>query len=51
MIPKYVVFNTNKLDKHGKALPVVQGDDLTELQKAFPGTAYAIKPTTDREEW
>lgn len=50
-IPKYVVFNTHKLDKNGYALPVDQGDNLTELKNTFAGAAYTIKPTTDREEW
>ena len=33
-IPKYVVFNTNKLDRNGRALPIAQGDDLKKLREA-----------------
>ncbi|APS41301.1 hypothetical protein FOL01_0442 [Weissella jogaejeotgali] len=53
-IPKYVVFNTNKLDRHNRALPTDQGDDLNELLNAYHGKAYQImkvRTITDREEW
>ena len=46
-----MVFNTNKLDRNGRALPIAQGDDLKKLRETFTGNAYVIKPITDREEW
>lgn len=54
MIPKYVVFNINKQDRNGRALPVKQGNDLDSLLKEFHGKAYQImrvKTLSDREEW
>ena len=47
-IPKYVVFNTNKLDRHNRALPTDQGDDLNELLTVYHGKAYE-EPETVRE--
>ena len=54
MIPKYVVFNTNVIDRQGQTLPVGQGNDLDELLSNYHGKAYQImevKTLSDREEW
>lgn len=50
MIPKYIVFNTNKKP----AEVVATGNDLYGLLSAYHGKAYQImkvKPLSDREEW
>ncbi|MDF8374040.1 hypothetical protein G9401_00325 [Weissella paramesenteroides] len=50
MIPKYIVFNTNKKP----AEVVATGNDLYELLSAYHGKAYQImkvKTLSDREEW
>lgn len=54
MIPKYIVFNTNMLDRNGNTLPVGQGNNLDELLSVYHGKAYQIvkvKTLSDREEW